>query len=165
MITEFVPVPNQKFDIGRTINPFICDCKQCDFLHCPKNNYAVRMKLKSFLASEFFEEYKTEMLCINPVISNNREEFVLRFSDRLFTEFMDMMSFTFPKGSYWSFDEENQIVLIEKFSRRGVEIVTGYVKVSDGTIIDRGMSQAQINLCEKISDRLKEVKDLILSSD
>ena len=55
MITEFVPVPNQKFDIGRTINPFICDCEQCDFLHCPKNNYAVRMKLKSFLASEFFE--------------------------------------------------------------------------------------------------------------
>lgn len=50
---EYIPVKNQKFDIGRTINPFKCDCKQCDFLHCPKNNYAVKMKRKSFTVSDF----------------------------------------------------------------------------------------------------------------
>ena len=26
-------IKNQKFDIGRTINPFKCDCEKCDFLH------------------------------------------------------------------------------------------------------------------------------------
>lgn len=44
---KMVPVKNQKFEIGRTINPFNCDCKKCDFMNCPKNNYAVKMTKKN----------------------------------------------------------------------------------------------------------------------
>ena len=41
---ELVPVKNQKFDIGRTINFTKCKCDKCDFLHC--DNYAKKMQLK-----------------------------------------------------------------------------------------------------------------------
>ena len=46
MSFKMVPIKNQKFEIGRTINPFNCDCKKCDFMNCPKNNYAVKMTKK-----------------------------------------------------------------------------------------------------------------------
>ena len=46
MTLEFTPVKNQRFDIGRTINPYICDCKTCDFMNCPKDNYVVKLKRK-----------------------------------------------------------------------------------------------------------------------
>ena len=41
MKLKFVPVKNQKFEWGRTINPFKCDCEECTFMNCPKSNYAV----------------------------------------------------------------------------------------------------------------------------
>lgn len=39
MELKFDVIKGQKFEIGRTINPFLCDCKECDFLNCPKKNY------------------------------------------------------------------------------------------------------------------------------
>lgn len=39
---QLIPAKNQKFDIGRTINFTKCDCAKCDFMRCPKNNYAVK---------------------------------------------------------------------------------------------------------------------------
>ena len=55
-------IKNQKFDIGRTINPFKCDCEKCDFLHCPKNNYAVKTKPHKYKVSEFCELWHDELI-------------------------------------------------------------------------------------------------------
>ena len=41
MKLAFEPVKNQKFDIGRTINFTKCDCEVCNFMRCPKHNYAL----------------------------------------------------------------------------------------------------------------------------
>ena len=58
MKVEYEPIKNQKFDIGRTINPFKCDCAECTFMNCPKKNYAVKMKIKKHSVDEFFNTYK-----------------------------------------------------------------------------------------------------------
>ena len=55
-------VKKQRFEIGRTINPLLCDCEKCDFLHCPKDNYAVKMKPHKYTVKEFYEEWHDEII-------------------------------------------------------------------------------------------------------
>ena len=55
---KLIPAKNQKFDIGRTINFTKCNCEKCDFMHCPKNNYALKMVQKKYTVQEFFNENK-----------------------------------------------------------------------------------------------------------
>lgn len=52
---KLIPAKNQKFDIGRTINFTKCDCEKCDFMHCPKNNYALKMVQKKIHRSRVFQ--------------------------------------------------------------------------------------------------------------
>ena len=59
---KMIPVKNQKFEIGRTINFTKCDCKECNFMSCPKNNYCLKMTQKKYTVKEFFSENKEDML-------------------------------------------------------------------------------------------------------
>lgn len=59
---KLIPAKNQKFDIGRTINFTKCNCEKCDFMHCPKNNYALKMVQKKYTVQEFFNENKNEIV-------------------------------------------------------------------------------------------------------
>ena len=53
MAFQMIPVKNQKFEIGRTINLSKCDCKECTYMNCPKHNYAVRMA-KKYMSETLF---------------------------------------------------------------------------------------------------------------
>lgn len=171
---EYIPVKNQKFDIGRTINPFKCDCKQCDFLHCPKNNYAVKMKRKSFTVSDFFNNNREEILALNnPQEVGTIKSFTLELNYALIAELFDTMNFTFPEGTYWATDDYKWLaddvnetiykeITIVKFSRKGKEITLGKVNIGDGKVFDIDLSQTQEKLANKISKALRELKDLIL---
>lgn len=59
---KMIPVKNQKFEIGRTVDPTKCDCKECNFMNCPKNNYCLKMTQKKYTVKEFFNENKEDML-------------------------------------------------------------------------------------------------------
>jgi hypothetical protein len=164
MNLKFVPIKNQKFDIGRNINPFKCDCKECTFMNCPKNNYAVKMKRKGYHIEEFWDEYSKDILIIN---KPNKHRF-FRLTYRLLNELMDAMCFTFPKGTYWRLDnysyqlnsEEDiddnfydEITLV-KFSRKGEEISLGHITVHDHKIHEWDFTDAQYKLAEKIRDAI-----------
>ena len=171
---EYIPVKNQKFDIGRTINPFNCDCKQCDFLHCPKNNYAVKMKRKSFTISDFFNNNREKILALNnPQEVGTIKSCTLELNYALIAELFDTMNFAFPKGTYWATDDYKWLaddvnetiykeITIVKFSRKGKEITLGKVNIGDGKVFDIDLSQTQEKLANKISKALRELKDLIL---
>ena len=90
---QLIPAKNQKFDIGRTINFAKCDCKECDFMHCPKNNYAVKMVQKKYTIKEYFEENKTEIM--------KRGHISDYFNYDTVADIFDSCISGFPKGTYW----------------------------------------------------------------
>ena len=176
MSFELVPVKGQKFEIGRTINPCKCDCAVCTFMNCPKNNYAVKMKKKVWKIADFWGEFKEEILAINKPCKwkySFHSEYVLELNYKLITDFIDML-FSFPKGTYWSAEDtkwhtddteiEEKIyktIALKKVSRSGKIIDLGSISVSNGEWFDMDLSEPQERLAIKISNALKELKELV----
>lgn len=173
MNLEFVPVQGQKFDIGRTINPFKCDCMVCTFMNCPKKNYAVKMTRKKYTVNDFWNEHKNEILELNHPKRweyGFHNKFNLRMTFDMLSDFFDFLYFTFPKGLYWSHDNPESYddgdigskvykeIGLVKFSRSGNEIRVGRIKVATQEIYDYDLSERQYKLAEKISSALAEVK-------
>lgn len=179
MNTTYEPVPNQKFDIGRTINITKCDCKKCDFMHCPKNNYSVKQRLHRFTVQEFFDDNKDAIL----VLEKNKPRrcdlrfpkyFQLVLTYELITEFMDYMQFKFPPGLYWtpasveahsiSLPIEarlyNEIQLV-KFTRSGEEKPVGGVSIDSAEVFSYCLTESQRKFASKIAESLLELKTLI----
>ena len=105
MNLEFVPVKNQKFEWGRTINPFNCDCEKCDFMHCPKHNYAVKMVRKKYSVSDFWNEWKDKILELNKPQKwqySFHGKYTFKMTWEMINDFFDFLCFNFPKGTYWS---------------------------------------------------------------
>lgn len=173
MKVEFVPVKGQKFEIGRTINPFKCDCEKCDFMNCPKHNYAVKMTQKKYPITTFWDEWKDKILELN-----KPKRWQYRFHGRYFfrltydmlNDLFDFLCFTFPKGTYWrldspqTFDDEigeriyNEISLV-KFSRSGHEVSLGFIEIARPYIADYDLNERQYKLAEKIRDSILWLKE------
>lgn len=173
-----IPVKNQKFEVGRTINPSKCDCEKCTFMNCPKNNYAVKMTKKIWKVADFWEEFKEEIIQINKPKKwqyNFHHKYDLELNYKLITEFMDML-FSFPKGTYWSpedkkwhtddTDIEEQIyrtIALKKVSRSGNIVNLGEISIDNGNYRDYDLSESQEKLAIKISNALKELKELVFA--
>lgn len=178
MSFAMVPVKNQKFEIGRTINLSKCNCEKCTFMNCPKNNYAVKMTKKIWKVVDFWEEFKEEIIQINKPKKwqySFHNKYNLELNYKLITEFMDML-FRFPKGTYWSpedkkwhtddTDIEEQIyrtIALQKVSRSGNVIDLGEIRICDGKYTDYDLSERQEKLAIKISNALKELKELLFA--
>ena len=89
------PVKGQKFEWGRTINPFNCDCEKCDFMNCPKHNYAVKMKQHKYTIKEFVDDSKN-------AIKEKGGLWAYLKDDEGLMDFMDACIGNFPKGTYWN---------------------------------------------------------------
>ena len=159
MDLKFDVVKNQKFEWGRTINPALCDCKKCDFLHCPKKNYAVKMKPHKYNVSDFWEARKDLIL----LQGRNFE-----FTYDLFTELIGEC-ISFPKGTYWGFGDVKRSsenfgdtiydgITIVVFTRGGKEIERGRVN-QQGDIYDFGLTDPQYALANRISKAIKQVRE------
>lgn len=175
MKIEYVPVKNQKFEIGRTINPFKCDCKECTFMDCPKHNYAVKMTRKKYSIDDFWNEYKVEILKLNKPKKwqynfHGKYEFLL--TDELLNEFFYILSFTFPKGTYWQNTSPNifttntgvtsyREISLVKFAKNGSEVTLGSVNITNPTIYDYDLNERQYKLAEKICDNIKRLKEKV----
>ena len=175
MYLEFVPVKNQKFEWGRTINPFKCDCEQCDFMNCPKKNYAVKMTRKKYSVADFWNEWKNKILELNkPLIwqysFHNTYNFKLTYE--MINDFFDFLCFSFPKGTYWSpscpesYDGEietrvYQRISLVQFSRRGEELEIGNIEIANHKIHEYDFSERQYKLAEKIRDAIAQLKELV----
>ena len=70
MKEKFIPIKSQKFEVGRVKNLSLCDCKDCDYIHCPKNNYCVKMKSHRYSFDDFWKEWKCK-----------REEMLLKMNE------------------------------------------------------------------------------------
>lgn len=95
MKTKWEPIKNQKFDIGRTINFAKCDCEKCDYMHCPKNNYCVKMKQSKYSINDFAEEMKDIIKKAGGV------RYYLSDAEGMM-DFIDSCVGGFPKGTYWN---------------------------------------------------------------
>lgn len=175
----YEPVPNQKFDIGRTINFTKCNCSKCDFMHCPKNNYSVKQRLHRFTVKEFFDDYKDAILAVEGNKPNRcdlkfPEHFDLNLTYDLIVDFFEYMQFRFPQGLYWEPSEVNaqtmdnpvgsrqyRVIELVRFNRKGQEQYLGSVKIKDGDIFDSNLNTHQYNLAKRISKAIVELKSLI----
>lgn len=163
MELKFDVVKSQKFEWGRTINPLKCDCAKCDFLNCPKKNYAVKTKKHIYTVKEFYGQWKDELLknAKNPY----GEKLDFSFTYDMITDLVgDCISF--PKGVYWglggmSLRTDN--ITIVTFNRSGKEVLRGEVD-HDGRITDYSMTDTQYNLAKRISKAIKEVLEYILKA-
>ena len=177
MNAEYVPARGQKFDIGRTINFAKCDCPECDFLHCPKNNYAVKMVRKKRTVGEFFDDSKEEILKRNTPKRwqyGLPQKFDMSLTRKLIDDLMDAVNLTFPKNTYWNYGDpylfgtesgDNEIyrsIHIVKFSRNGNEVKLGSVRVADGRIEDIDLNASQLRLAEKLSKIFKDLKTILI---
>ena len=171
-----IPVKNQKFEWGRTINPIKCDCKECTYMNCPKNNYAVKMTKKTWKVADFWEQFEEEILAINKPYKwqySFHNKYNLELNYKLITEFIDML-FSFPKGTYWSPEDvkwhtddteiEERIyetIALQKVSRGGNIVNLGTISVRNGNYYDYDLSATQEKLAIKVSNALKELKELV----
>lgn len=143
MELKFVPVKGQRFELGRTINPFKCDCKKCDFMNCPKNNYALKMKRKRYTVDEFIEFYSEDL----------KEWGFL--TEELLTEFMDL--FSFPKGTYWNPNYDRTAIQLVSFNRKEEEVCKGTINTRTGKIWEYDFSEPQYKLALRISKGIEKV--------
>lgn len=154
-------IKNQKFDWGRTINPFKCDCERCDFLNCPKHNYAVKTKPHKYSVKDFWDTYKYDIL-------KRGKDFKLTY---FYWNELVGECFRFPKGTYFGmglvqesaddFDETiYQGVELITFTRRGTELTRGHID-QYGQVIDYSMTDAQYNLAHRIAKGIKQIREYI----
>lgn len=156
---KLIPVKNQKFDIGRTINLTKCNCEKCDFMHCPKNNYALKMVQKKYSVQEFFNENKNEI-----VKKRNLKSY---FNYETLSDFMDACVSGFPKGTYWNMDNGEAVELVtQNRSKYGADFLPR-VEVSfyaDFPITYHvGCTDKQEKLATKIKRLLEQLNDLLLA--
>lgn len=178
MSFEMIPIKNQSFDVGRVINFSKCNCEKCDFMNCPKKNYAVKMTKKVWKVADFWEEFNEEILEINKPKKwqySFHDKYDLELNYKLLNEFIDML-FKFPKGTYWSpenkkwhtddTDIEEQIyrtIALQKISRSGNIVNLGEISVRNASYSDFDLSATQEKLAIKISNALKELKELVFA--
>lgn len=175
MNLEFVPIKSQKFSIGRVINLSKCDCEKCNFMNCPKNNYAVKMKRKQHKVDVFWNEWESEILKLNRPKKwqyNAHNKYNLLLTYEMLCDLFDTVSFSFPKGTYWqptspiSYDGEiekrvyREIALV-RFSRDGKETTLGNITIQHPYIRDYNLNERQYKLAEKLRDCILWIKEKI----
>ena len=156
---KLVPDKNQKFDIGRTINFTKCDCEKCDFMHCPKNNYALKMVQKKYTVQEFFNENKEEIVKARALRAY--------FNYETLTDLMGACVSGFPKGTYWNMDFDDGIELVtQNRSKHGADFLTraeiGF-SVNFPITYYTGATNGQEKLAEKIQRLLRQLNDLLIA--
>jgi len=115
----------QKFDIGRTINPFKCECVKCDFLNC--TNYAPKMKRVDSTIDEFIAENKEALI---------ESKYIIDTDDLLYA-FFEAFNFGLGKGLYWgSRTSWNKEITILKFVN-GKEATCCHVTLDDSVRRDK----------------------------
>lgn len=149
MTLEFVPIKNQRFDIGRIINSCICDCKTCDFMNCSKHNYAVKMKRKRHTVEEYINCYAEDL---------KKWGFL---TNELLNEFMDL--FSFPKGTFWNTNYDRTVIELVTFNRNDYEVIKGTINVRTGEIWEYDFSKTQYSLACRISKGINKVYEFIES--
>lgn len=147
MELKFDVIKGQKFEIGRTINPALCDCKKCDFLNCPKKNYAVKTQKHIYKVDEFINAYASQL---------KKQKLLTK---KLLDEFMEC--FRFPKGTYWNLECCDTKIQLVSFSRRGSEVIKGTINTRTGVIWDYDLSSKQYELAERISKGINKVYEFI----
>ena len=121
--------------------------KKCDFMNCPKNNYALKMVRKRHTVDDFIKFYAEEL---------KKRGFL---TDELIDEFMDL--FSFPKGTYWNTNYDKTLIQIVTFNRKQDESCKGTVNVRTGEIWEYDFSEQQYRLACKISKGINKVYEFI----
>lgn len=156
MKTKWEPIKNQKFDIGRTINFAKCDCEKCDYMHCPKNNYCVKMKQSKYSIEEFVAEMKEEI--------KNKGNIYDYLSDwDGMTEFMDACIGGFPKGTYWNNSYGDLELVTQNRGKYGPDFDTRVeIRMSKGFRVKycRGCTETQEKFAQKLQKQFLKLAEL-----
>lgn len=142
---KFVPIKNQKFDFGRTINPAKCSsCSTCNFLNC--KNYAVQMQKSSYTIQEWVDHFKDDIKDWN--------------FDAL-SELSDSLMVKFPKGLHWDYDSCWNRIRFVSFSRQGREQHLASINIEDLTVTNIDASEIRMKFVNKVRDTIIKINKMI----
>lgn len=150
------PIKGQKFEWGRTINPFNCDCKVCTFMNCPKHNYAVKMKQHKYTIKEFVTDSK------NAIKEKGGLWAYLKDGEGLM-EFMDACIGGFPKGTYWQPTGYSVELVSMNRSKYGPDFDTRAEISFDGDFpyyFYSGCTDAQEKFTKRLQKKFLELKEV-----
>lgn len=128
-------------------------------MHCPKNNYALKMVQKKYTVQEFFDENKEEIVKARALRTY--------FNYETLTDFMSACAGNFPKGTYWNMDFDDGIELVtQNRSKHGADFLTrAEISFFANFPITyyTGASSVQEKLAEKIQRLLRQLNDLLIA--
>lgn len=153
---KLAPIKNQKFDIGRTINFTKCDCEKCDFIHCPKNNYAVRMKQVKYSVEDFVKETRDDIKKAGSVYK------YLNSFDGL-SDFMDSCVGGFPKGTYWNQSGYSLELVTRNRGKYGPDFETRaeiYLDSTFSVYYYTGCTNTQEKFAQRLQKKFKKLVEL-----
>lgn len=156
MKLKWEPIKNQKFDIGRTINFAKCDCEKCDYMHCPKNNYCVKMKQSKYSIEEFVAEMKDEIKK-----KGNIYDYLSDWDGM--TEFIDACIGGFPKGTYWNNSYGDLELVTQNRGKYGPDFDTRVeIRMSKGFRVNywRGCTETQEKFAQKLQKQFLKLAEL-----
>ncbi len=147
MKNKYRIVESQVFEAGRTINIFLCDCKKCTFLNCPKRNYSPKMEIVPYTPKEFYDAMANDIKRLCGKLTNYG----------IVAEFFDVCIADFPKGTYWEFDEYSLVINLVKLNKKGKVVKKGSISPCSYLINDIDLTKAEEELAKVIVKNLKGI--------
>ena len=162
-------VKGQTFNIGKTINFTKCDCVECDFMNCPKNNYCHEYENSYISVKDFFND-NFELITNCNTLGEKQKYFnilekCVAIPYSLFCDFIENC-IKFPKNLFWNIGatitngESDDFIVssITICSLSGVSYVEIY---SDGDLVELPKMQKKAKgLANSISKALIELNVL-----
>jgi hypothetical protein len=143
-----VPVPNQKFDVGRTIN--FVKCSMCNselpcrnFMNC--DNYAKLYQQEPYSIQEWVGHFK------------NGFEWNVKMINHLF----DSMIVKFPKGLYWDYDKYSHKIRFVEF-RHGREICVAEISMRKYEVFVIDISDAKLKFINKVCQTINKINEMMI---
>lgn len=145
---NFIVVPKQKFDLTRVINIMKCDCSNCDYMHCPKKNYAVRTKIRKLGINEFIKTYSEKL---------KEKGFTKELIEDYFSYYV-----AFPKGLYWNFNYINEnLIEFYKYNQRGEQILAAMIDIRNPFVNSCDTTTTQYNFLTRVCKHFNIINNVI----
>lgn len=146
MKLKFIKKEIQEFDLNRVNNISLCNCENCDYMNCPKDNYSLELTRYIYTVDEFIEENREELF-------NNG------FTENLVNDFFESC-IKYPSDFYYSFNNNSQEVYIVKLNKKS-ETKKAIIYIDGSSLVNLSLSKDNYKWALKILEQLREINKYI----
>lgn len=147
MEMKFIDKKNQEYDISHVVDIMQCDCSECNFMSCPKNNYIPEKERYIYTVDEFIDINKSTLLKDG-------------FTGELIIEFFEDCV-KYPSNFYFNLDDidKNKINII-RMNKNG-DSKKATIMVDGSSFINYNMEKSNYNKFLKVFSDIRKINDFI----